>query len=352
VSDPASQSVCVGSPASFSVTASGQPTLSYQWRGNGSPLSDGGAVSGVDTATLSIDPAEAGHAGSYDVQVTDGFAETITSAAATLTVSPIPGTPVITAPLSIAVGASGVVASVVNNPGSTYAWTVTGGALTGGQGTNQITFSAGPPGTTITLSVMETAAGCASPAGSRKAQVDFADVPPSNPFRESVNTIARNAITSGCGGGNYCPASSVTRAQMAIFLLRGEHGGSYAPPPATGTVFGDVSAGAFAAAWIEQLAAEGVTSGCGGGNYCPNDAVTRAQMALFLLKAKYGSAYLPPPATGVFSDVPISHPFARWIEQLAAEAITAGCGGGNYCPGSPNTRGQMAVFLRKTFGLE
>jgi hypothetical protein len=72
---------------------------------------------------------------------------------------------------------------------------------------------------------------------------------------------------------------------MAIFLLRGEHGSSYAPPVATGTVFGDVPLGSFADAWIEQLAAEGVTSGCGGGNYCPDANVTRAEMAVFLVRA-------------------------------------------------------------------
>jgi hypothetical protein len=47
----------------------------------------------------------------------------------------------------------------------------------------------------------------------------------------------------------------------------------------------------------------------------------------------------------VFNDVPIDHPFASWIEELAAEGITAGCGGGNYCPDTPVTRAQMAIFL-------
>jgi hypothetical protein len=138
---------------------------------------------------------------------------------------------------------------------------------------------------------------------------------------------------------------------MAVFLLKGKHDASYAPPPATGSVFSDVPSGAFAAAWIEQLAAEGITSGCGGGKYCPANPVTRAQMAVFLLKAKHGSSYIPPAATGVFADVPVSNPFAPWIEQLAEEGITAGCGAGNYCPGNPVTRGQMAVFLVNTFGL-
>jgi hypothetical protein len=53
----------------------------------------------------------------------------------------------------------------------------------------------------------------------------------------------------------------------------------------------------------------------------------------------------------VFLDVPTNHWAAAWIERLAAEGITAGCGGGNYCPGTPVTRDQMAVFLLKTFNI-
>jgi hypothetical protein len=128
-------------------------------------------------------------------------------------------------------------------------------------------------------------------------------------------------------------------------------GAGYAPPAASGTVFTDVPAGAFAGAWIEDLATSGVTGGCGGSLYCPGAAVTRAQMAAFLLKARHGSGYVPPPAQGTFSDVPVSDPFAPWIEELAAEGVTAGCGGGGYCPNAPNTRGQMAVFLGRMFGM-
>ncbi|MGE5412566.1 MAG: S-layer homology domain-containing protein, partial [Syntrophomonadaceae bacterium] len=59
----------------------------------------------------------------------------------------------------------------------------------------------------------------------------------------------------------------------------------------------------------------------------------------------------PAPLTPTFGDVPASHPFFQYIEALAASGITGGCGGGNYCPNNPNTRGQMAVFLTKTFSL-
>ena len=74
-------------------------------------------------------------------------------------------------------------------------------------------------------------------------------------------------------------------------------------------------------------------------------------MAVFLLKTEHGSSYAPPACTGIFGDVACPSPFANWIERLAAEGVTGGCGGGNYCPANPNTRGQMAVFLAKTFGL-
>jgi hypothetical protein len=179
----------------------------------------------------------------------------------------------------------------------------------------------------------------------------FPDSPPSNPFYDYIETIGRNGISSGCGGGNYCPSSGVTRAQMAVFLLKAKHGSAYVPPAATGTVFSDVPATAFAAGWIEQLHAEGITSGCGQGRYCPNAIVTRAQMAVFLLRAVHGADYAPPAATGIFSDLVITDPLTPWIEALANSGVTAGCGGGNYCPNSANARGQMAVFLVRVFSL-
>jgi len=180
----------------------------------------------------------------------------------------------------------------------------------------------------------------------------FGDVPGDNPIFPFICKIALAGITSGCGNGNYCPDSSVTRAQMAVFLLRAEHGSSYNPPMCHG-VFTDVPCpGAFAVNWIEQLAAESITGGCGNGNYCPNDPVTRAQMAVFLLRAEHGSSYNPPMCHGVFTDVPCPAGFAvNWIEQLSAEGITGGCGNGNYCPNNDNTRAQMAVFLVATFHL-
>ena len=143
----------------------------------------------------------------------------------------------------------------------------------------------------------------------------------------------------------FCPASPVRRDQMAVFLLKTAHGASFVPPDCTGQ-FGDVSCPGPFANWIEQLADEGITAGCAGGNYCPLSSVTRGQMAVFLLKVEHGTGYTPPGCTGVFPDVPCSSPFAPWIEQLFAEGITAGCAGG-FCPDLPVSRAQMAVFLLK-----
>jgi len=182
----------------------------------------------------------------------------------------------------------------------------------------------------------------------------FADVPASYWAWDYVERLYNSGVTGGCTASplNYCPDSTVTRAQMAVFLLKGIHGSNYSPPAVGGsTGFADVPTSYWAAPWIKQLAAEGVTGGCGGGNFCPDSPVTRAQMAVFLLKSKHGVAYLPPAATGVFTDVPVGYWADKWIEQLAAEGITGGCGGSNYCPDTSVTRAQMAVFLVKTFNL-
>jgi hypothetical protein len=179
----------------------------------------------------------------------------------------------------------------------------------------------------------------------------FNDVPQTAGQYRFVETLFHNLITGGCGGGGFCPSTSVTRAQMAVFLLKSKFGPSYVPPPATGTVFTDVPLGGFAP-FIEQLAALSVTTGCGAGIYCPGSPATRAQMAVFLLKTQGGPAYDPPACvTPTFTDVPCSNPFAKWVEELVARGITAGCGGGLFCASSPVTRGQMAVFLTVTFGL-
>jgi hypothetical protein len=180
---------------------------------------------------------------------------------------------------------------------------------------------------------------------------DFLDVPSPQQFYAPVTTLVANGIAVGVGGGLYGVNDQTLRQQMAVFMLKGRYGLCYTPPDCAG-VFGDVPCPSTFANWIEAMATEGITSGCGGGDFCPMNPVRRDQMAVFLLKAEHGSDYVPPACMGVFPDVPCPGLFTDWVEQLAAESITAGCGGGNYCPSSPNTRGQMAAFITKTFNLQ
>ena len=188
----------------------------------------------------------------------------------------------------------------------------------------------------------------------RLTTFSFSDVVPSYWAWDFVERLYAAGITGGCGSNPlaYCPEGTVTRSQMAVFLLRGIHGATFNPPAVgSDTGFTDVDPIYWAAAWIKQLAAEGITGGCGVDTYCPEAPVTRAQMAVFLLRSKHGPSYTPPASSPGFSDVPPGYWAAAWIKQLVAEGITSGCGADTYCPESPVTRAQMAVFLVKTFSL-
>ena len=181
----------------------------------------------------------------------------------------------------------------------------------------------------------------------------FTDVPRSHWAYPYVETVLHNGVAAGCGATTYCPDALLTRAEMAVLLLATRHGAGWLPPPPTGAVFADVPSDHWAGAFIEQLAAEGITSGCGAGAYCPNSPITRAEMAVFLLVAEHGSAWLPPSPSGtVFDDVSAEHWAGAFIEQLAAEGITSGCGGGGFCPDASVSRAEMAVFLSLTFSLQ
>ena len=181
----------------------------------------------------------------------------------------------------------------------------------------------------------------------------FQDVARTNIFFADIEKLVGSGITGGCSTAPplFCPEQVVTRDQMAVFIERGL-GNPLAA--ASGTVFLDVPANYWAAAEIERFAADGITKGCSTNPpfYCPTAAVTRDQMAVFLLRAKNGSGFMPPPATGtMFSDVSTETFAADWIEELASQNITGGCGGGEYCPNDSVTRDQMSAFLARTFNL-
>ena len=186
----------------------------------------------------------------------------------------------------------------------------------------------------------------------------FDDVSKTSSQWSYVEALVAAGITSGCSTNPrlYCPYSSITRAQMAVFIIRAMGETPYNKPTPT---FTDVPAGHWAYGYIERMYALGITGGCATSplRYCPDASVNRSQMAVFLCRAT-GNTWLNPGAP-TFADVPESASFYGYVERLAdpaswgGTAVTSGCALSprRYCPYSPVTRGQMAVFLCRAFGI-
>jgi SpoIID/LytB domain protein len=181
--------------------------------------------------------------------------------------------------------------------------------------------------------------------------VAFGDVPPFSDIGGSVHYdaivfIAEAGITAGCNppaNTKFCPAGEVTRGQMAAFLVRAlgltDDGGK--------DWFRDDDGSTFEAD-INKLAASGITFGCNDAHtsYCPQDTVTRAQMAAFLVRS-FG--YSDVGQGNWFTDDNASI-FEADIDRLRAAEVTLGCNppdNTHYCPNDPVRRDQMASFLAR-----
>src|SRR5690606_12476842 len=149
----------------------------------------------------------------------------------------------------------------------------------------------------------------------------------------------RSGVGLPCAAVRLSPDQPVTRGQMAAFLVR-----ALDLPPAD-TTFADTKGHTFAAD-IAALARSGITRGCGPDRFCPDQPVTRGQMAAFLVRA----LRLPPAHTTVAD--PKARPFAADTAALARSGITRGCGPDRFCPDQPVTRGQMAAFLVRALRLD
>jgi hypothetical protein len=180
----------------------------------------------------------------------------------------------------------------------------------------------------------------------------FLDVPYSRWSWQYIEALQNAGITNGCGGGNFCPDKFLTRAEMAVTLIRATHGPSFVPPPATG-IFGDVPVDYWAAPQIEQLYHDGLTNGCSTSSlqYCPEGHLTRAEMVNFLMRYQHGPDFVPPPATGIFADIPPNHWAIEEAEQGYRDGTTNGCNTNplRFCPDDDLPREQMAAFIVKAF---
>jgi murein DD-endopeptidase MepM/ murein hydrolase activator NlpD len=174
------------------------------------------------------------------------------------------------------------------------------------------------------------------------------DVPPDYWARGPVDALYQAGVTNGCATDPmaFCPEDPVTRAEMAAFLLRalgidGTSGG-YAG------YFADVRSSDWFAGYAEQLFLTDITTGCATDplRYCPNASVTRAEMAVFIVRALNGSAGA---VQGTFSDVPVGAWYAPYVEELARLGITDGYADGTYRPMRSITRAEMAAMVDKAF---
>ena len=164
-----------------------------------------------------------------------------------------------------------------------------------------------------------------------------------NPHEANIEFIADRGITRGCNPptvDRFCPSNSVTRAEMAAFLTVAL---GLAPGTPRG-LFSDVPTNAWFAPYVEALADSGITTGVGGGQYAPDQLVSRAEMAVFLARA----FQLPIGEAGTtFADVGAGQWYAPAVEAIRVAGITAGCAPSAYCPLAAVRRDEMATFLSR-----
>jgi hypothetical protein len=171
-----------------------------------------------------------------------------------------------------------------------------------------------------------------------------------HPLSDYIRRTSAYGVIAGCGNGNFCPNGLVSRGAMALFLMK-----SIAVPdsrlPAPNTPrYADVGATHGLYRFVEGAATRGLDdSGCGGGNFCPDAAITRAQAAILIIRA-LGVTNPPPVGEGHFKDVPPGHPAYSFVEELARRGVT-GCSPVAFCPNGLLTRSEMAFFVAQARAL-
>lgn len=148
------------------------------------------------------------------------------------------------------------------------------------------------------------------------------------------------------GPPRFCPDSIITRQQMAVFMETSLRRVPAPACSVLFSDVNPVTVGDLMCRYIEDFAEAGITGGCGSGKYCPDAPVTRAQMAVFIEAALNAPpAGSCAGMYSDVNEETVGDLFCRYIEDFAAKGITGGCDIGKFCPNDPVTRAQMAVFL-------
>jgi len=185
----------------------------------------------------------------------------------------------------------------------------------------------------------------------------YSDVPGSHFAFEEIQRFHASGIAGRCAQAplRFCPDNFLRRDVMTLWLGRGKYGATFPRPDASGDRFTDVPATFWAAGWMELADRDRVYRGCGDfSTACPSTSMTRAQLAVYTVKARYGADYNLPPATGHFDDIPASHWAARHIEQLVRDGVLDGscsASGTRFCPSGVASRADAAIWIVRAFGL-
>jgi len=185
----------------------------------------------------------------------------------------------------------------------------------------------------------------------------YSDVPADYPGFDEILRFYEAGIAGRCGESplRFCPDNYLRRDVMALWLGRAKYGANFQPPSATGRRYTDVPANFWAAGWLELADRDRVYRGCGDfSTACPSQSMTRAQLAVYTVYARYGRNYPLPAATGIFSDIPPTFWAARHIEQLARDGVIIdGCNESNdrFCPSAVASRSTAAVWTVRAFGF-
>jgi hypothetical protein len=189
----------------------------------------------------------------------------------------------------------------------------------------------------------------------------FADVSSAHPYHDDIEILYANGYTAGCSTSplNFCPNVILTRAQAAVFMLRGNFGSGYVPVTPT-HFFADSWVNApWGEGWAESMYLEGLTAGCSLSPllFCPDEQLSNVQAAVFGLRLKYGMNYTPPAPTGtVFADLTdVNFWGTGWAEQAYADGLIPACGTGGgkplFCADSLVSRGFGAAIIVKAKNL-
>ncbi len=179
---------------------------------------------------------------------------------------------------------------------------------------------------------------------------EFTDVTPDMSSFHFVNVMKLWGVTQGCTPTQYCPTQTITRSQMATFIIRALYGNSF--PYVTTPYFTDVPSTDPSFPYVQKMKELGITVGCTATTFCPNDTLTRWQGATFIIRAKmiklFGNNFTYP-ATAYFADVPSTDVSFPYVQKMKELGITVGCQADKFCPGDPLTREAVAVFVVRAF---